>query len=204
MEFKGRQVRMIVKNNEPWWVAADVCTVLSLSNTTMALQSLAEDEKAKFNLGLTGGATNVVNEFGLYNLVLGSRKPEAKDFKRWVTHEVLPALRKEGCYAITTDTPKNRYAMMRQMLDAMEEHDTRISTLEYRVDLFGADTGYRTIRAYCNETGRKLSERAAKDKGIDAGRLCRQKGIDVGKVADERHGKVNSYPVEVLDEVFSG
>lgn len=102
-----KEVRMVIRDGDPWWVAADVCAVLEISNPTMALERLDEDEKAKLNLGLQGGATNVVNEFGLYNLILGSRKPEAKAFKRWVTHEVLPQIRATGSYHGTGgDTPR--------------------------------------------------------------------------------------------------
>ena len=95
--FENQQVRTIEIENEPWFVANDVTTILGLSNTTVALQRLDEDERAKYNLGRQG-MTNIVNEYGLYNLVLASRKPEAKQFKRWVTHEVLPTIRKHGAY----------------------------------------------------------------------------------------------------------
>lgn len=95
--FENQQVRTIEFKNEPWFVANDVTTILGLSNTTVALQRLDEDERAKYNLGRQG-MTNIVNEYGLYNLVLASRKPEAKQFKRWITHEVLPAIRKHGAY----------------------------------------------------------------------------------------------------------
>lgn len=91
------QVRTIMKDGEPWFVAADVCSVLDLSNPTIAVSRLDEDERAKFNLGRQGDAT-IVNEPGLYTLVLGSRKPEARAFKRWITHEVIPAIRKHGGY----------------------------------------------------------------------------------------------------------
>ena len=77
---------------------ADVCNVLDLSNPTIALSRLDEDERAKFNLGRQGDAT-IVNEPGFYTLVLGSRKPEAKAFKRWITHEVIPIIRKTGAYS---------------------------------------------------------------------------------------------------------
>lgn len=95
--FENQQVRTIEFKNEPWFVANDVTTILGLSNTTVALQRLDEDERAKYNLGRQG-MTNIVNEYGLYNLVLASRKPEAKQFKRWITHEVLPSIRKHGGY----------------------------------------------------------------------------------------------------------
>ncbi len=81
-------VRAVTLEGEPWFVAADVCFALGHSNVSMALDRLDDDERAKFNLGRQG-ETNIVNEPGLYSLVLGSRKPEAKAFKRWITHEVI-------------------------------------------------------------------------------------------------------------------
>lgn len=92
-------VRTVEINNEPYFVASDICKALDLSNPTVALDRLDNDERSKFNLGRQGEA-NVVNEYGLYNLVLASRKKEAKEFKRWITHEVLPSIRKHGMYAV--------------------------------------------------------------------------------------------------------
>lgn len=96
-DFQGNKLRTLVINNQPWFVAKDVCEILEITNPTMALQRLDSDERAKFNLGRQG-ETNIVNEPGLYTLILGSRKPEAKQFKRWVTHEVIPSIRKHGAY----------------------------------------------------------------------------------------------------------
>lgn len=76
--FKNEQfgeVRVIEQNGAPWFVAADVCKALDIANPTDAIKRLDEDEKARLNLGLSGGDTNCVNEPGLYSLVLGSRKP---------------------------------------------------------------------------------------------------------------------------------
>ena len=72
--------------SEPWFVTADVCRALGLGNSTVAVARLDEDERSKFNLGRQGEAT-IINEPGLYALVLSSRKPEVKAFKRWITHE---------------------------------------------------------------------------------------------------------------------
>lgn len=97
-DFKGAALRTLTdENGEPWFVAKDVCDILGHSNVSMALDRLDDDERSKFNLGRQG-ETNIVNEAGLYSLVLGSRKPEAHEFKRWVTHEVLPSIRKHGAY----------------------------------------------------------------------------------------------------------
>lgn len=92
------KVRIVEVSGEPFFVAADICNVLELSNTTVALDRLDADEKTKLNLGLSGGPTNCVNEYGLYNLIMASRKASAKEFKRWVTHDVLPSIRKHGAY----------------------------------------------------------------------------------------------------------
>lgn len=93
-DFKGAALRTLTdENGEPWFVAKDVCDILGHSNVSMALDRLDDDERSKFNLGRQG-ETNIVNEAGLYVLVLSSRKPEAHEFKRWVTHEVLPQIRK--------------------------------------------------------------------------------------------------------------
>lgn len=102
-DFKGQEVRTVKdKYGEPWFVAKDVCKVLEIKNPTDALKRLDEDERARLNLGRQG-ETNIVNEYGLYNLILGSRKPEAKQFKRWITHEVLPTIRKTGGYVANDD-----------------------------------------------------------------------------------------------------
>lgn len=91
------KVRTIMTDSEPLFIAADVCKALDIKNFTQAVSRLDTDERAMLNIGRQG-RTNVVNEYGLYNLVLASRKPEAKAFKRWITHEVIPAIRKHGGY----------------------------------------------------------------------------------------------------------
>lgn len=99
-DFKGNRLRTLTDSQgEPWFVAKDVCDILALSNATVALQSLDDDELTKFNLGGQHGEANIISEPGLYRLVMKSRKPEAKEFQRWVTHEVLPTIRKHGAYA---------------------------------------------------------------------------------------------------------
>lgn len=103
--YQGRNIRTVLYNEEPWFVAKDVCNVLDLTNPSMALQRLDEDERAKFNLGRQGVA-NIVNESGLYELIFASRKLEAKMFKKWVKQEVLPSIRKHGAYA-TPQTIEN-------------------------------------------------------------------------------------------------
>ena len=94
------KVRVVMIEGEPWFVAKDVCDALELVKTDRALARLDDDEKDTHLVSTLGGMQqmSIVNEFGLYNLILGSRKKEAKQFKRWVTHEVLPSIRKTGAY----------------------------------------------------------------------------------------------------------
>ena len=97
--FESSNVRVVVgENGEPVFVAADVLSTLSLDRK--ALERLDDDEKGVNSIHTPGGPQEmtVVNESGLFTLVLGSRKPEAKRFKRWVTHEVLPSIRRTGSY----------------------------------------------------------------------------------------------------------
>lgn len=127
------QVHTVVKDGEPWFVAADVCKALELDQVTRAISRLDEDERSTTLIssnpsfgGTKDTEMNIVNEAGLYALVLGSRKPEAKAFKRWITHEVLPCIRETGLYAAETVTSD----MMFQLAKAMQEKEQRIAALQ--------------------------------------------------------------------------
>ena len=104
--FNNKGVHTINSNDMIWFSMPDVANVLGLSNPTVSVKSLDEDERSKFNLGRQG-LTNFISEPGLYKLIGASRKPEAKHFNRWVTHEVLPSIRKTGSYSI--NQPKDSY-----------------------------------------------------------------------------------------------
>lgn len=95
--FEGNRVRTVNNNGEVWFVATDVAKTLEIKNTTDALKRLDDDERSRFNLGRQGEA-NIISEAGLYSFIGASRKSEAKKFMRWVNHEVLPSIRKNGAY----------------------------------------------------------------------------------------------------------
>ena len=103
--YEGKEIRTIQRNGETWWVLKDLCGVLGLSNARMIADRLDEDDVSLAYVTDSMGRrqqTNIVNESGLYNVILRSDKPEAKKFKRWVTHEVLPQIRRHGAYITTS------------------------------------------------------------------------------------------------------
>lgn len=129
------KLRVIMKDGESWFVAKDVCDALEISNVTQALSRLDDDERSMFNIGRQGEA-NIINEYGLYSLILGSRKQEALEFKRWVTHDILPSIRKTGNYSLNNSAEINNtlvYAIA-NMTDSMSKLITRVNKLEDKID----------------------------------------------------------------------
>lgn len=121
-------IRTILIDDEPWFVLKDVCTALEIKNATDVAKRLDEDERARFNLGRQGEAT-IINEYGLYNVILRSDKKEAKAFKRRITHEVLPTIRKHGAY-LTPDkieealcNPDTIIRLAQQLKDEREQKE---------------------------------------------------------------------------------
>lgn len=102
--FKSNQIRSILINGQPWFVASDICSALSISNAAGAVQRLDDDEKGLHTIDTLGGhqEKTVINESGLYSLILTSRKKEAKIFKKWITSEVIPSIRNTGSYSSAT------------------------------------------------------------------------------------------------------
>lgn len=126
-------IRAIVQNGEPWFVAADVCRALDVQNHKDAVRRLDEDEKSGVVLTDPHGrpqTTNCVNEAGLYTLVLGSRKPEAKAFKRWVTHEVLPSIRKTGGYIKDQETMSDAELLAKALMVAQRQIEEKNLLIE--------------------------------------------------------------------------
>lgn len=93
------KVRTVNLKDEPWFVLKDVCDILGITNATVTANRLEDDEVTKFDLGGQAGTTNIINESGLYHVILRSDKSEAKPFRKWITSEVLPSIRKHGMYA---------------------------------------------------------------------------------------------------------
>lgn len=121
-------VRMVMHKHEPWWVASDVCAILDIQDVKQAVERLDEDERGRYNVPSPGGVqqTTCINESGLYSLIFTSRKPEAKAFKRWVTHEVLPSIRKTGSYTLASHAnPEQQREKILQHIDKRGETTSR-------------------------------------------------------------------------------
>ena len=166
------QIRTINQDGEPWFVAADVCRVLELSNPSVAIDRLDEDERAKFNLGRQGEGY-AVNEPGLYSLVLGSRKPEAKAFKRWITHEVIPTIRKHGMYATeeTAERILNNPDFLIRTLETLKEERARRVQAEEKIALDAP----KVLFADC------VSQADTDILVGELAKLLKQNGMDIGQ-----------------------
>lgn len=125
------KIRTITIDGEPWFVAADVCKALELGNPSMTVERLDADEKGISSIDTLGGKQRmaIINEPGLYSVILCSRKPEAKTFKRWITHEVIPAIRKYGGYMTKSlleqvlENPNLIYEFARRMLEEQQKNE---------------------------------------------------------------------------------
>ena len=152
-QYENFKVRTFSKNGEIWFVAKDVCDILGIKNSRDALSRLSNDEKGVAPTDTLRGKQKLahVNEFGLYNLIFESRKKEAKDFKRWVTHEVLPSIYKTGGYSVSRG---NQVCYRAALREALQENDSLRNDLrEY--DLLFDHAG----ELFCNSV-RSIQERA--------------------------------------------
>jgi len=178
-DFRGASLRTLTdKAGEPWFVAKDVCDILELGNTTNALRALDEDEKTNFtncNVAQNGGrAPLIISEPGLYKLIMRSRKPEAKEFQRWVTHEVLPQIRKTGGYIPTSETDDDMTILAKAVMigqRTMEAQKRKIAEQQTRI--VELEPKARFADAVAASDGTCLVGELAK--------MLRQNGMDIGQ-----------------------
>lgn len=135
--YKENPIRTVDINGTLWFIAKDICSVLDLGNVSQSLTRLDEDEKSTIilNEGSGNPVKTVVNEPGLYSLIMTSRKPEAREFKRWIRHEVLPSIRKHGAYmteSVLEDAIGNPDFMI-GLLESLKEERRVREQLEYKV-----------------------------------------------------------------------
>ncbi len=133
--YEGRSIRTVESNGEMWWALKDVCEILGIVKYRDTASRLDDDERGLAKLDTLGGGAQqsiIINESGLYNVIMRSDKPEAKKFKRWVTHEVLPSIRKEGAYI----TPRADPAALRRKADELESMATLNDTAKILLPIF--------------------------------------------------------------------
>lgn len=225
------KVRVVEHEGQPWFVAKDVCEILELGNPRSSLALLDGDEKDIHSMDTPGGkqGMTIVSESGLYSLILRSRKPEAKAFKRWVTHEVIPSIRKTGGYLMAKPEDTPEAILARAVLVAQDtirrieaERDEAIRTKaeigsrREATAMATASAAVRKVTALENELGRGRDYKAV--KGIPwflhvfedmpaayslAGRklseMSRRMGYEIEEIEDIRFGSVKAYHVDVID-----
>lgn len=147
--YNGNKVRTIQKDGEPWWVLKDICEVLGLSSPHKVFDRLDEDEKGRNQIPTHGGEQEmtVVNESGLYNVILRSDKPEAKPFRKWVTSEVLPSIRKNGGYIANQENLTPEQIVANALIVAqniISQKDKQIEQMKPKAEFFDAVADSRT------------------------------------------------------------
>lgn len=178
-DFRGASLRTLTdKAGEPWFVAKDVCDILELTNPAVALQSLDDDEKTNLSNSYvwseSGRRPLIISEPGLYKLVMRSRKPEAKEFQRWVTHEVLPSIRRTGGYIPTTDADDDMTILAKAVMigqRTMEAQKQKIAEQQTRI--VELEPKARFADAVAASDGTCLVGELAK--------MLRQNGMDIGQ-----------------------
>jgi len=213
-EFNGIPFNAIIGNDgDPWFYATDVCKACEIDNVSQAVSRLDEDEKATIISNDTGRSHLMVNEPGLYALIGSSRKKTSKNFKRFVNHDVMPALRKRGTYSIKTLSPAEMLvAQAQQMLD----HERRLERLEAEsaavpqlankiADINNrlADSEFLSILLWCKTQNIKegLQSVALRTKwGKECAEYSRTNGVPIKKALDEPHAP-GRYHISVLSAV---
>lgn len=181
-DFRGASLRTLTDEaGEPWFVAKDACDILGMSNPSMAVTALDKDEVAQIDpkdyLGSenrSNQAVNIVSEPGLYKLIMRSRKPEAKEFQRWVTHEVLPQIRRTGGYIPMSESDSDEDIMARAVLVAQKTIERKNQQLQAK------DAQIKVL-----EPKARFADAAAASDGTclvgELAKMLRQNGMDIGQ-----------------------
>lgn len=145
--YGGNEVRTVQRNGEPWFVLKDVCAILSIGNVADVCARLDTDEKGVGQIDTLGGRQNmnIINESGLYNVILRSDKPEAKPFRKWVTSEVLPSIRRTGGYIAGQENLTPEELMAKALMVAQKtlaEREARIADLTVQNQIMQPKASY--------------------------------------------------------------
>lgn len=208
--FDKRQVRTVVKDGELWFVGVDVCRILGYTNPTKAMKDhckSAELLKPNDSLPLVGFTTyrgnTIIPERDVYRLIMRSKLPSAEKFEEWVVGEVLPQIRKTGCY-VPAPVPANPLDLMQAMLDSIRQQDQRMMALEHKVNTIVDDQFY-AVAGYAGKCGCKpLSPTQVQTLGRKASKLSRDMGYDMGKTHHPKYPQgINTYHTDILGLIFA-
>lgn len=230
-DYSGREIRTLTDlEGAPWWVAADVCSVIGVRNVSSAVRGLDDDEKGSQMVDTPGGRQEllIVNESGLYTLLIrarGTAREAAKPFRRWVTHEVLPSIRRTGQYAapgadlapVADSTPAKRdnLELARLLLDELTVQRDAIAAVgrvaveakdeahlaNARLDAIEGAHDWLSALAWARWTGKiPTDEKTLNRFGRLASAVGKRLGITPRPVQHAHYGRVNAWPVPVWDE----
>ena len=185
--YGKQQVRTVEQNGEAWFVAKDIAGILGFKDATHTIRGLDEDEKGLQKVETPYGMQDmtIISEAGLYTLLVRSNKPEAKPFRRWVTHEVLPSIRKTGAYAVNGNIQsqftklKNENALLHEKVDsliAQIEAERSFAVLGKVVSLQSGIISFSEAAKILSQNGAKTGPNKLLKKGRESGLLCKCKG----------------------------
>lgn len=217
LAFGEREIRLLMDaEGNPWWVAKDVCNILGIANPRHAMSRMPDDEKGVAISDTLGGPQELtlVNEPGIYRLVMRSRKPEAESFRRWLFHEVIPSIRKHGFYVrpgmdpvvALMETLRDQRLAELELARRQEELARRVDGVSRKVDaalaVAQSNHGHYSVLGWARLCGMELDLKTASLAGKALTAICQQRGLATSSVRDSRFGRVNTYPESVLREFF--
>lgn len=209
-------VRVQIDNQgNPWFCLLDVCIVLGLTNVTKVSDRLFPEGLTSIQVLSNGGpqSTLFINEPNLYKVIMGSRKPEAQEFQRWICFEVIPSIRKTGGYTLENINPFRLISKISEGVannyEKIIEHGKQIAGLSIRVDTLEQELtllneiGYVTINGYCKMTKQAMSYEDIRKLGGIATKICQDRGIMLGNAESPEFGYIHMYPIFIIQEVFA-
>lgn len=215
-------VRTVLIDNEVWFCLKDVCDILGLTNVTEVKKRLNQKGLSTIEVGVNTGLTiqNIkmifITESNLYKAIMQSRKPEAEIFTDWIVEEVIPSIKKTGKYELEQKSLSPAQYLLQQaqwMVEAenrMNNIETEMTGINKQISRIEHNerrtitSNHLTVIAYANMKGIKPNSYNSSAIGRKATKICRTRGLITGTVVDSKYGLINTYPLEVLDEVFFG
>lgn len=215
-QFENSSIRTVELEGVIWFVASEVSDILGYSRTADSLRLVDTDDKLLITNKNADSALSVfeipdrglylINESGMYSMVLNSRREDSKRFKKWVTSEVLPSIRRTGQYQVPQfgspeDLMVGQAKLMLQVCESLSVITKRVTSLEDRVNEALPKNGYLTIKGFCSKYKIQLTIKDRQAFGLEAANLCKKRNLFIDRVPDHNYGTVGAYPEEILLEL---